>query len=64
MYLTANILQIARYDWVTRELHVKKSVLFFPQINWYDYVSGSPISSYYRVGVMGGKRTLSYSLKK
>ena len=31
---------------------MKKSVLFFPQINWYDYVSGSTNSHDYRVGVI------------
>ena len=44
-------LEIRCNNWVTRELHVKKSVLFFPQINWYDYVSGSTNSRDYRVGV-------------
>ena len=39
------------YSEVTRRLHVKKTVLLFSKINWYDFVSGSLIFRYYWVGV-------------
>ena len=39
-------------------LHVKKSVLFFPQIKWYDYNPGSLIPPHYQLGIVNMAKSL------